>query len=274
MSFDTLGPGGLEYYPCRYPGSKLLYRGPRRDLKEPYIAFVGGTHTYGKFVEHPFPDLVEDSLDLTCANLGCMNAGVDLFLNDAFLQDAVKDAILTVVQVSSPRNMSNRYYSVHPRRNDRFVKPSALLQTIYRDVDFSEFNFTKHLMKRLHEISSVRFQAVIEELQTAWLARMQLLLTEIPGKTVLLWVSDHAPENGQDEFGYDPWFVSSDLLDHVRPYATEYVEVVISAEARAVGTQGMIFSELEAPAANHLLGPLAHREAADQLVPVINGLLP
>lgn len=274
MSFDTLGPGGLDYYTCRYPGSKLLYRGPQRDLDAPYVAFVGGTNTYGKFVEHPFPDLVEDALDLTCANLGCMNAGVDLLLHDSFLKTATKEAQVTVVQVSSPRNMSNRYYTVHPRRNDRFIKPSALLRTIYRDVDFSEFNFTRHMMKRLHDISSVRFKSVVEELQTAWLARMELLLKETPGQTVLMWFSETAPGPVMDDFGPDPWFVTPELLGEVRGHATAYVEVVASDEARAAGTRGMIFSELEAPAAEHVLGPLAHREAADALAPVLEQLLP
>lgn len=273
MSFDTLGPGGLEYFKCRYPGSKLLFRGPRRELRAPFVAFLGGTQTYGKFIEHPFPDLVEDQLDVTCANLGCMNAGVDILLHDRFLQDAAREAKITVIQVSSPRNMSNRFYSVHPRRNDRFVKPSTLLQTIYRDVDFSEFNFTKHLMQCLHEVSPQRFQTVVDELQQAWRARMQLLLSEIPGKTILLWMSDHAPRDETDLFGRDPWFVTKEILADITPSATEYVEVVASQDALDAGTHGMVYSDLEEPAARHVMGPLAHREAADQLAPVIAELM-
>lgn len=273
MSFDTLGPGGLDYFKCRYPGSKLLFRGPRRELRDPFVAFMGGTHTFGKFVEHPFPDLIEDQLGLTCANFGCMNAGVDIFLNDRFLQDAASEARVTVVQVPSPRNMSNRFYSVHPRRNDRFLKPSTLLQTIYRDVDFSEFNFTKHLMQRLYEVSPHRFQTVVDELQQAWRARMQLLLSKVSGKTVLLWMSDHAPHMDVDHFGRDPWFVTQELLDEVKPHATEYVEVVVSQDAIDAGTHGMVYTEMEHPVAKHVLGPLAHREAAEALSPVIDRLM-
>ena len=46
MTYDALGAGALDYLPCRYGTSKLLFRGPRRPLKEPYIAFLSGTETY------------------------------------------------------------------------------------------------------------------------------------------------------------------------------------------------------------------------------------
>ena len=273
MSFDTLGSGGLDYYPCRYPGSKLMFRGPKRELESPFIAFVGGSETYGKFIEHPFPALLEEELDMPCINFGCMHAGVDLILNDRMLTNAMKSSALTVVQVSSPRNMSNRFYSVHPRRNDRFLKPSKLLKSIYRDVDFSQFNFTKHLLTELRDISSERFSDVVDELQEAWRARMRSLLSQSEGKTVILWMSDHAPQQAFDTFGSDPWFVTQDLIDEIKQDATEYVEVVASKAAREAGTNGMHYSDLEEPAARHALSPLVHQEAAEQLEPVLRRLL-
>ena len=273
MSFDTVGPGGLDYFKCRYPGSKLLFRGPQRELRQPFVAFLGGTNTYGKFIEHPFPDLVEDQLDVTCANFGSLNAGVDTFLNDSFLQDATREAQVTVIQISSPRNMSNRYYGVHPRRNDRFLKQSTLLEALYQEVDFSQFNFTKHLMQTLRDVSPQRFQSVVDELQQAWRARMHVLLSKIPGETVLLWMSDHAPRDVEEDLDRDPWFVTRELLNEVRPYATEYVEVVASQDALDAGTHGMIYTEFEKPAAQHVLGPLVHHEAADKLAPVIARLM-
>jgi hypothetical protein len=43
MTYDALGAGALEYLPCRYGTSKLLFRGPRRSLNKPYLVFLGGT---------------------------------------------------------------------------------------------------------------------------------------------------------------------------------------------------------------------------------------
>lgn len=34
MTYDALGAGALDYLPCRYGTSKLLFRGPRRPVKK------------------------------------------------------------------------------------------------------------------------------------------------------------------------------------------------------------------------------------------------
>ena len=65
MSFEQMSPGGLDYLPCRYGNSKMLFRGPLRALDKPFNAFFGGTTTYGKFIQTPFPDLVETQVGRT-----------------------------------------------------------------------------------------------------------------------------------------------------------------------------------------------------------------
>ena len=272
MSFDTLGPGGLDYLPCRYGTSKILFRGPRRSLDTPYVAFFGGTTTYGKFIETPFPRLIEPELGLTCVNFGCVNGGVDVYATDPFLREVATQATVTVIQVTSPRNMSNRFYKVHPRRNDRFVEASALLRAIYGEVDFAEFNFTNHMLKRLLLLSPDRFDAVLEELRTAWLARMRLVLSQIPGKTVILWASRDTPHRAATDIDADPAFVTPTMLQEIEPLVTRMVTVVASDAAIAMGTEGMVFAEMDAPAAQTMLGPAAHREIADAMLPVLREL--
>ncbi len=57
---------------------------------------------------------------------------------------------MTVIQVMGAHNMSNRFYAVHPRRNDRFLRASlGCCKTIYPEVDFTEFNFTRHMLTAL-----------------------------------------------------------------------------------------------------------------------------
>jgi hypothetical protein len=270
MSFEALGPGALDYLPCRYGTSKLLFRGPRRSLQSPYVAFLGGTETYGKFIANPYPDLVEQELGMTCLNLGCVNAGIDVFTSAPQVPDLTEAATLTVIQVMGAHNMSNRFYSVHPRRNDRFVKPSSLLQAIYREVDFAEFNFTKHMLQRLHMLSPGRFETVVEELKEAWLARMRTLIKNTKGKTVLLWFADHTPDEVMDiSEERDPWFVTRNMIEELRDIVDDVVEVAASEGAKAQGSEGMIFSEMEAPVVHHLMGPAAHHEAAEQLTRVL-----
>ena len=68
----------------------------------------------------------------------------------------------------------------------------------------------------------------------------------------------------------DPSFVSREMIETLRPAAAQVVEATASAEAQAQGTRGMVFAPMEEPAAAELLGPLAHAEAADALIPVLS----
>ncbi len=264
MAFEHPGDGALDYLPCRYGESKLLFRGPKKRLDEPYIAFFGSTETYGRFIETPFPDLVGDTLGLNSVNLGCVNAGIDVYNNDRTLLEIAAGAKVTVLQVMGAHNLSNRFYSVHPRRNDRFVGPSALMQTVYREVDFTDFAFTRHLMTSLRAQCRQRFEMVTNELKAAWTARMRSLLEKIKGPKVLLWLADHRPEEAridQADYAQDPLYISRSMLDDLRSSIDGYVEVVYDPAIRATQTEGMVFSELEAPAAMETPGMSVHRSA-------------
>jgi len=274
MTYLNLGQCGLDYFPCRYGKSKLLFRGPRRDMAGEFIAMVGSTETYGKFIEQPFPALVERALGVETVNFGCVNAGVDVFANEATLIDACSNARVTVVQVVGAQNMTNRFYAVHPRRNDRFLRASALLKAIYSEVDFAEFSFTKHLLCALQSLSPERFEVLRDELKAAWVARTKLLVSKIEGKTILLWFADRAPEDSSaGGLGRDPLFVDRDMVEEIRPCVSEVVEVVPSAAALAKGTDGMMFSAMEEPAARELMGVAAHEEVAQALIESLKRLM-
>jgi hypothetical protein len=271
MAYENLGEGALDYYPCRYGKSKLLFRGPKRKLDGPYVAMLGGTETYGKFIERPFAQLTEDALDHTVVNFGCVNAGIDVFVNDQAILDAASNSAVTVVQLTGAQNMSNRFYAVHPRRNDRFLRASNLLKTIFREVDFTEFNFTRHLLTSLHEASPDKFAMVEQELKEAWVARMKTLISKIEGKIVLLWMADHAPEScaSCSIDGSDPLFVGEEMINELRPFVTGVVEVDVTQADIEAGREGMVYTDLEEPAARGMLGAVAHARVAEALETVL-----
>ncbi|MBY6090803.1 DUF6473 family protein [Pseudooceanicola sp. 502str34] len=275
MTYEKLGQEALEYYPCRYGRSKILFRGPKRALEGGYVAFLGGSETYGKFIPRPFPGLVEDALGTTCVNLGWMNAGVDAFLHDPAILQLASGAKAVVIQVMGAQNMSNRFYGVHPRRNDRFLQASDLLRTVFRDVDFTEFHFTRHMLQHLRTQSEERFDMVRSELKAAWSARMERLLSRISAPVVLLWLSNHAPGDAalEAEMRSDPLFVDRAMIEALRPRVQQVVEVVVSAEAQERRGEGMVFGQLEAPAAAEMLGTGAQMEAAEALREVLPGLI-
>lgn len=275
MAYVFPGEGSLDYFPCHYGSSRILFRGPRRDTNRAYVAVLGGTEAYGKFVPDPFPDLLERDLGLAVANLGCMNAGPDVFLHEPALTEVATQACATIVQITGAQNLSNRYYTVHPRRNDRFLAASPGLKALYPQVDFTEFSFTRHLLMALHSASPDRFEVVAEELRTAWLARMTTLLTRLRAPVALLWMAETAPPapTRRANIGAGPALVDTDMISALRSLAAAYAEVVFSPQARAQGVAGMSFAPLEAPAAAQVPGPLAHREVANRLLPLIEDLI-
>ena len=145
---------------CRYGNSRLFFRVPKRNLSGRYNAFIGGKETFGKYLDHPYPALVEAALGKTCVNFGVVNAGVDVFVNDTTIMAACAKADITVIQMTGAHNLSNRFYKVHPRRNDRFLSGSPLMAALYPDMDFSEYNFTRHLLGALFERSPERFEII------------------------------------------------------------------------------------------------------------------
>jgi len=259
---------------CRYDGSGLMFRGPRKALDGAFIACLGGTETFGKFIASPFPDLLEEHTGITCVNFGWPNAGVDVLAGDGALLDCAARARLTVLQVPCAVNMSNMYYRVHPRRNDRFVQASGALRALYPDVDFTEFSFTRHMLGRLQDLSEARFAYIRRELSELWVSGMRRILGRIGGPVVLLWFATRAPERDDDrpDIAADPALVSRDMLEALRGRVAAIVELKLDDTAR--GTGRVARGARAAPrAARELLGPAAHRATADALAPVAKGIL-
>ncbi len=259
--------GSLEYYPCHYGSSKLLFRGPPRRLRGRYVACIGSTETFGQYIRHPYPDLLEDALGLPCINLGCRNAGIDAFLSCPSLVDIAAMAKVTVVQVMGAANMSNRFYTVDPRRNHRFIRASRKLKQLYPEIDFREFEQTAHMLTALARTGPERLQQVRHEVQTAWVARMTSLIAQIGGPVVLLWMADHAPYSraAGGTICRDPLFIDRAMLDAAGRGTAGLIEVVASPEEVDTGFAEMVFGPLEQEAAREMLGPAAHRRAGAAL---------
>lgn len=274
MKHDVFDGDTLSYDPCRYGLSRIYFRGPKRDLDQPYLAFIGGTETFGKFLQVPFPALIEQEIKHPCVNFGCVNGGVDAFVNDPTIMGACRDADLTVVQIMGAHNLSNRFFSVHPRRNDRFLRASSVLQAIYQEVDFADFTFTRHMLGALHEASDERFDIVVSELRAAWLARMRNMLDQIGKRVILLWFSrdeltDVDWHDRETPIAADPLFVSKGMIEELRDKVMDVVTVRPSDKAMSEGTIGMQFPPMQARAASGMLGVRAHIELAEVMSPQI-----
>lgn len=221
-------------------------------------------------MHQPFPTLLSDGVALPVANLGIPQAGLTLFSEEKVLLDLASDAEVTVLQVLGAQNMSNRLYSVHSRRNDRFLGVSPALREIFPEVDFSQINFTGHLMSTLKGSSGAAFSVLVDELKWAWVQRMRRILSLIKSKVVLVWITDQSPlrEPGQlDE--REPHFVDRMMISELLPDIDGLVEVTLGGTS---ALEGKVFSEREREAARILPGQADHARIAAALAPTVADL--
>ena len=262
--FDEEECPELDYRLCGFEGTRLRFRGPAPSLDEPYIAVLGGSETFGKYIKDPYPNLLNSWLDRPVANLGVAQAGLSLFSEEQWLLDAASNADLTIFQVLGAQNMSNRLYSVHARRNDRFLAVSPALREIFPDMDFAEINFTGHLLETMQRASKAGFDVVVEELKWAWVQRMRRIVTTIRSEVMLLWVSDHAPAQTQNNLTeYDPHFVDQEMMNAISGDIAGIIDVRIP---RSMSLEGKIVPKRERDAARMVPGPSDHAAIAEAIV--------
>lgn len=263
MSYELKSADALVSELCSYGESKLRVRGPERDFGTPYISFLGGTEVFGRFVERPFTQGIESQLGLTCINLGCMNAGIDAFLHDEPLMEIAASGQMTVLQVMGAQNLTNSFYKVHPRRNDRFLRAYDTLAHLFPEVDFTDFNFNKHLLTSLKAISEDRFERVCAGLQETWLTRMGRVVDALDGRVVLLWM--RYDMSTTDVLGPAPCLVDRSMVDVLRPRVFDVIELEVTTAGQAQDIPGMIFGPMDLPAARLMIGPKEHDRIADEV---------
>lgn len=270
MSYSETQQSALDYDFCTYGTSRVTFRGPKRCLDGPYVAVVGGSQAFGKFVAQPFADALEAQIGEPVVNLGVMQAGLTLIVDDPAILRTASNARMTVVEVLGAQNMSNRYFSVHPRRNDRLIAVSDGLKRLFPHVDFTEFHFVGHLLSSLKERDQGAFLLVNEELRTAWTSRMQLIVDRIQGEKVLLWMAWRRPEDPGDLSNpLDPHFVDREMLEALSHGTAGVIEVVADDTANSEGLVGKSFLDHEEQAAEAMPGPLFHSQVATRLADVI-----
>ncbi len=204
-------------------------------------------------------------------NLGVPQAGLSLFSEERWLLETSSKADLTVLQVLGAQNMSNRLYHVHSRRNDRFLGVSPALRDMFPGVDFTEINFTGHLLETLLSQSRAAFDAMVEELKWSWTQRMRRILQSIDGPVLLLWISDRCPEETQNSLSEgEPHFVDRAMLDEFADETCGVVQVIRDAVSPL---DGKVVPEGEEEAAELLPCPADHARIAEALAPKVREVL-
>lgn len=117
---------------------------------------------------------------------GAQIEGVDYHLADATLVDEAQRAASFMLVLPPLGNLTNPFYRVHPRRNDRIIAVEPELGALFPDVDFALCGFTGHALGVMAATSPERFIKVRRVLMDLWIARMRELLNRLPSCGVLI----------------------------------------------------------------------------------------
>jgi len=275
MSFQSVLATGVDYHEYRWGRSRQVFRGPKPDLRMPYIACIGGSETYGRFASEPWPTQLDKLFGHSCANWGTPGAGASFYLKDPVLLEACSNARACVISVMGAHVVSNRLYSVYNRRNLRLRSVSPMMEALYPEIEFSQYRFVHNMLIALHQVSAERFAVVELEMRQAWLARMRELLTDIETRKILFWFSDTSPDDPKRMSplaarDLAPSFVDRKMIDELRPHADIYVEYVASSDAaNGPRVPGRKPPEVARRCPSHIM----HYEGAELLADPVSRLL-
>ncbi|WP_254442636.1 DUF6473 family protein [Ruegeria arenilitoris] len=263
MSYQPFAANGVAESFCRYGRSNLWYRGPQRSLDVPYVTCIGDQETYGRFVETPYAAGLERILSRRCINLGSLFVGAEALYRDEGLREIADSAEMCILQLPSVAGQTNRFYRVHPRRNDRFVAPAQELVDLFPEVDFTDIHFVRHLLNRLKFVSGTRFLTVAEELRLKWVEIIGSFLRSVSTPVILLWLDVQAEDGGQS-LG-DPVAIQPEMFDAVKSSSVQSLRVNLRTSGESDDLEDVIFGTLQQPIAEHMIGPAAHRRIAEIL---------
>lgn len=243
-------------------------RGPVPDLSQPYFVCVGATQVFGRFCNHPFPELLSRDLGIPVLNLGLSGHGPQVFREDRFLS-LINGARFAVVQLASGRIGSN----------SEFINTPSGRGEGERLRDGKQMNFEEFLSEEMASFSHDHVKRIVEETRDSWVGHYRDLLSAITVPKVVHWFSTVTPYRADDYsnmwklFGPFPQLVNGRMISRIRPFCNAYVETVCrlglpqplwAAEREIGGTEmrnGKLFN-------NYYPTPEMHEAAARDLLPI------
>lgn len=283
MTYQKPDQAFIDYDSYTWGRLNQVYRGPKPNFDEPYVACLGAAQTFGRYADTPFPSQLADTLRIPVANLGTGGAGPGFFLRDSMVLEAASNAEVCVIQVMSARSLSNRMFQVRPKKNAQLKAVSKALSDLFPHVDFETFSYAHNMLNQIAEEDPSKFIEVERELKTAWVARTRLLLESIQTKKILFWFSERAPNEDpsmQDEkskLKY-PHYVDQAMLDAVTPFVDKVVYCISSQgmpQSLLIDGEAVLQSPFGMPVRENRYypSPEMHQQAAEALARPVYDLI-
>jgi Domain of unknown function (DUF6473) len=269
---DDAGIVDYQYY--QLPGTDKWFRGPRPELESRgrAVAFLGAASCFGRFVARPYPELVGERLARPMWNFGYGGARAPFYYRDPALMRFINQSAAVVVGIFSARGTGT---SRIESRNDA----SAFLRWAGSRADFV---FADHFFNAAWREAPGTMAGIVAEIRRRYVEQMHSLLWRLEVPTVLLWLSQRAPDENADYRGPEryelsfPHLLDRAMLDEIGQGRVATVEVVSQAGL----PQPLPEPDPSAPAGHrrppvnrYYPSPEMHRIAADRLAPMLSELL-
>jgi hypothetical protein len=234
-----------------------------------FIVCVGAAQTFGRFVEKPYPSLLQERLAAPVLNLSKGGVGAAQYrrFSERYLP-YLNRAKFVVVQVVTGRNEPNSLfdltqggpYQIMRRSDGKAIEA----QFLYGDLLASG---NRKLIKR-----------VLEETKLSWIDNFTFFLKQISVPKILFWFSERKPRykvsfKSINRFlGDYPQLVTDEWIAPLLPHVDEYVECITSSglpqplvsrfDGQPVTITGLLKKKAEN---NYYPSPEMHQDAADAL---------
>jgi hypothetical protein len=215
----------VDYELYTIPGVNYTLRGPQvRDGATRFATILGAGQSFGVLVRDPYAHKLSRAYSMEIMNLAVGGSAPTLYLRNKAAIEACNRSSLCIVQILSARSSQSSYFESRGGKNMLRPRGSKLPfvpgDTAYRAM----FDHEPPVIPPI----------VIGELRANWVKEMLQLLGLIKTPKILLWFSKRSPDLPESFSSFDeaagafPHFVNRAMIDEIRPYADDYVEVVSS----------------------------------------------
>jgi hypothetical protein len=214
----------VDYQMYVIPGLRYTLRGPKvAEGARHYASIIGAGQSFGVLVRDPYAHKLARDLSMEVMNLSVGGSAPALYLGNPAAIAACNASSLCIIQILGGRSSHSTYFESRDGKNMLRPRGSKLPfvpgDTAYEAMFASE--------------PPIVPQIVIGEVRANWTKEMLQLLALIKVPKILLWFSERSPDALPETFttyrqaaGKFPHFVTRKMIDEIRDYADDYVEVV------------------------------------------------
>jgi LPS sulfotransferase NodH len=164
----------------------VSFRGPRPSSLEDgeYVCCIGGSHTFGRFCQEPYPAILSKKLGIPVLNMGCGGFGISAFVHDNARMNIINRSRAVVIQAMSGRCEDTSLYK-------------SILGCWQEDRETGKRHHNDFFLKELlaEGLYLPRFVTLVKEAEISYIKSHQEFLSKIDVPALFFWFGEKRPED-------------------------------------------------------------------------------